>query len=668
MKFPISMLRDFVTTSLNAEEVGDLLTMAGFELEGIEEVEGEAVLDIKVVSNRGDGLSVFGLAREVLAKDATSQPTELYNRAAARFPAEDTDHADIRAKAAVSVETTDCTRYACRVMEVKNGESPEWLQKRIRQAGWRPLGVVVDVTNYVMLELGQPLHAFDQMTLREGRIVVRKARAGEKLRTLNDVEHKLNGDQMMICDALKPVAAAGIMGGAATEVSADTTNVLLESAHFVNTSVRRTRKQMGLSTEASYRFERSVDPEGVVAALNRCVELLKDCGGLVNLTPGVIDVYQTPPTVATLNLRMSRCLRLLGMEVSADEAKTYLQRLGFGVEGDGEPFKVTVPTWRPDIVREDDLIEEVGRVHGFDRIPETLPHGATTQGGLPPVEAAIDRLRARVLAAGFSQAVSHTLRDLHPLDAAGERVGPRHPGSPEIAWLRNSVLTSLADAAKRNGGKDIHLFEAGRIFTPDERRTLGLLSQGELFPAHRSSESFPKADFFSLKGLIDELVPGLEWSTPVQPDPRLHPTRQAVVVGLGFAGVLHPDVAEACGLPADTVVAELDLIALAERLNQPFAYKPISRNPAVRRDLAILIDKSVPFSDVLAAIERGAGDMLERHWLFDVYEGKGIPEGKHSLAVALTLRKMGENFTDEEANQVREQVVQELGALGATLR
>ncbi|HSR58438.1 MAG TPA: phenylalanine--tRNA ligase beta subunit-related protein, partial [Candidatus Binataceae bacterium] len=220
MKFPISMLRDFVTTSLNAEEVGDLLTMAGFELEGIEEVEGEAVLDIKVVSNRGDGLSVFGLAREVLAKDTSSQPTELYRRAASRFPAEDADHADVRAKASVAVETSDCTRYACRVMEVKNGESPEWLQKRIRQAGWRPLGVVVDVTNYVMLELGQPLHAFDHMTLREGRIVVRKARAGEKLRTLNDVEHELNGDQMMICDALKPVAAAGIMGGAATEVSA----------------------------------------------------------------------------------------------------------------------------------------------------------------------------------------------------------------------------------------------------------------------------------------------------------------------------------------------------------------------------------------------------------------------------------------------------------------
>lgn len=487
MKFPISMLRDFVTTSLNAEEVGDLLTMAGFELEGIEEVEGESVLDIKVVSNRGDGLSVFGLAREVLAKDPSSAPTDLYRRAVERFPAADAASPEIRTKTAVAIETTDCTRYACRLMEVSNGDSPGWLQKRIRQAGWRPLGVVVDVTNYVMLELGQPLHAFDHMTLREGRIVVRKARPGEKLRTLNDVEHELNADQMMICDALKPVAAAGIMGGAATEVNADTQWVLLESAHFVNTSVRRTRKQLGLSTEASYRFERSVDPETVVAALNRFAELLADCGGLKHLIPGVLDVYATPPEPRSVDLRMSRCVRLLGMPVSTEEARTYLERLGFGVEGDGEPFRVHVPTWRLDIVREDDLVEEVGRVHGFDKIPETLPHGATTQGGLPPLEAAIDRLRSRLIAAGFSQAMSHTLRDRHPLDAEGERLGPRHPGSPEIAWLRNSVLPSLADAARRNGGRDVHLFETGRVFDPQERRTLGLLSHGELFTPHRAN-------------------------------------------------------------------------------------------------------------------------------------------------------------------------------------
>lgn len=668
MKFPISMLHDYVDSALSADELGDLLTMAGFELEGIEDVEGEPVLDIKVVSNRGDGLSVFGLAREVLAKDASAQPTELYKRAAARFPAADADAADIRAKAAVAIETSDCTRYACRLMEVSNGDSPNWLQRRIRQAGWRPLGLIVDLSNYVMLELGQPLHAFDHMTLREGRIVVRKARAGEKLKTLNDIEHELNGDQMMICDALKPVAAAGVMGGAATEVNADTQWVLLESAHFVNTSVRRTRKQMGLSTEASYRFERSVDPEGVVAALNRYLELLQQCGGVKTLVPGVIDVYAHPPKPGSVNLRMSRCVRLLGMEVTISEAQRYLERLGFSVSGDGEPFVVQLPTWRPDIVREDDLIEEVGRIHGFDRIPETLPYGATTQGGLPPLEAAIDRVRARLLAAGFSQAISHTLRDLHPLDAPGERIGPRHPGSPEIAWLRNSVMPSLADAARRNGGKDVRLFEAGRVFTPGERRTVGILAQGDLYTPHRANEAVPKADFFAVKGVIEAVAGEVEWAVPTAPDPRLHPTRQAEVVGLGILGVLHPDVAEACGLPADTVVAELDLEALAARQLEPVAYRPISRNPAVRRDLAILVDKSVPFSDLLAAIERGAGPLLEHHWLFDVYEGKGIPEGKHSLAVALMLRKMGENFTDEEANQVRESVVAELAGLGATLR
>jgi phenylalanyl-tRNA synthetase beta chain len=278
MKFPYAMLRDFVETSLDAHAIGDLLTMAGFELEGIEEVEGDFVLDIKVVSNRGDGLSVFGLAREVLAKDEGATPTALYSNAVARFPMEDERASDITERTAVAVETPDCTRYACRMFEgTTTQESPEWLQRRIRQTGMRPLGLVVDLSNYVMVELGQPLHAFDFDTLAGGRIVVRKAREGEALTTLNGVEHKLRADQLMICAGERPVGAAGIMGGGETEVTDSTKTMLLESAHFVNTSVRRTRKQMGLSTEASYRFERSVDPEGVVAALNAVCRMRRQC-------------------------------------------------------------------------------------------------------------------------------------------------------------------------------------------------------------------------------------------------------------------------------------------------------------------------------------------------------------------------------------------------------
>ncbi len=670
MKFPVSMLRDFVTTSLSAEEIGDVLTMAGFELEGIETVEGDDVLDIKVVSNRGDGLSVFGLTREILAKDAAATATDLYRRACDRFPLPDVADTTIANRVTARIETDDCSRFACRMFTgLRPASSPDWMQLRLRQAGMRPISLTVDLTNYVMLELGQPLHAFDFDKLRNG-IVVRRARPGEKLTTLNGDEHELREDQMMICDGERPVSAAGIMGGLDTEVSDATSTVLLESAHFLNTSIRRTRKQLGLSTEASYRFERSVDPEGVVGALNRYAELL---GNHVEIVPGVLDVYPRPPEKHSLTVRMSRTVRLLGLPISAAEARGYLERLGFEVNGDGEPFTVNRPTWRPDIVREDDVIEEIGRVHGFDRIPETLPHGATTRGGVPPLESAIDEIRTKLIAAGFVQAISHTLRDAHPLDGASPRIGPRNPGSPELALLRNSTLPSLADAARRNGGRDVHLCELGRVFSQGadgfrESRQLGLLSQGALSVPFRANESVPQADFFSLKGVIEALAPGLIWSAPAEPDPRFHPTRQAAVGEIGIVGVIHPDVADGSGLPADTVMAELDLEALAALSLPTIHYKVLSRNPSVRRDIAFLVSKSVPYEQIARSIESACEPVLERHWLFDVYEGKGIPEGSHSLAVALHFRKLGENFTDEEANQVRERAVTALEAIGATRR
>ncbi|MBL8040709.1 MAG: hypothetical protein JNM04_05120, partial [Chthonomonas sp.] len=275
MKLPVQTIRDFVNTPLDANAIGDLLTMAGFELEGIEEVEGQQVLDIKVMANRGDGLSALGLAREILAKDHAATATELYQKTSARAAQGNSVAPAPNQTAKVTIETPDCTRYACLIYRnIKNGPSPEWLQQRIRATGQRPISLLVDVTNYVMLELGQPLHAFDLDKLNGQQIIVRHARSGEKLTTLDGTDHDLQPNQMMICDADRPIAAAGIMGGQETEVSDTATNVLLESAHFVNTSVRKTRKQLGLNTDASYRFERSVDPEGVVTALARFAELL----------------------------------------------------------------------------------------------------------------------------------------------------------------------------------------------------------------------------------------------------------------------------------------------------------------------------------------------------------------------------------------------------------
>ncbi|MBZ0212352.1 MAG: phenylalanine--tRNA ligase subunit beta, partial [Nitrospirae bacterium] len=401
MKFATSMLRDYVRTALDAEALGDLLTMSGFELEGIED-GSDPVLDIKVVSNRGDGLSVFGLAREVLAKDANAEPTDLYLRAAGRF-AGPMEPNQAGSHAGVSIETPNCRRYAAAIFkEVPTGQAPEWVRTRLEAAGMRSLGLVVDLTNYVMLELGQPLHAFDLNTLAEQRIVVRQAREGEKLTTLDGVERNLNPSMMMICDAERPVAVAGVMGGLATEVTDQTRDILLESANFVNTSVRATRKALGLNTEASYRFERSVDPELVVAALNRFSELLRESIGRDCRVPGVVEAYPSKPEPVTVRLRMDRVRRLLNMPVEEDEARAYLGRLGFGVAQAEGSLEVTVPTWRPDIVREDDVIEEIGRVHGYENIPEYLPVGQATPGGVRGIYAFIDQIREEMVRLGFA--------------------------------------------------------------------------------------------------------------------------------------------------------------------------------------------------------------------------------------------------------------------------
>lgn len=677
------MLRDYVETTLDAEAIGDLLTMAGFELEGIETVEDEPVLDIKVVSNRGDGLSVFGLAREILAKDAGAKPTELYQQAIKRFPMPD-DNTPLPAHPSgsrVQIDTPNCTRYAARqFIGVQNLPSPEWLQARLRKAGQRPLGILVDLTNYVMLELGQPLHAFDQKTLRDKRIVVRQAKPGETITTLNGVDHNLTTDHMMICDAEGVVAVAGVMGGAETEVSDATTEVLLESAHFVNTSVRKTRRQLGLSTEASYRFERSVDPNGVVAALNRYAMLLTEAVGKDCLVPGVDDLYPAPPTAKTLYLRMSRCNRLLGMEVATEDAAGYLERLGFEVIRQGDAMEVTVPSWRDDIAREDDLIEEVGRVHGYERIPEALPAGSTPQGGVFGDYALVDGFREAAIRSGFVQILSHSLRDLHPLDeGTAERIGPRNPHSSDMAWLRDSLLPCLADAAQRNGNRNLHLVEVGRVFAKrdgkvSEHNSLALWSTGQLQPAHWQKSDSPNADFYSLKGVILNIFgDSVEFSTPSSEAKRFHPGRSAEVrvagQSVGMLGQLHPAVCAQLDLTETVVAAEIDLDAVLRlRQSKEFHIKPVSRNPAVRRDIAILISQNRPYAEIEDAIAQACGEILERQWLFDVYAGKGIPEGSHSLAIALQLRKFGENFTDEEANQVRDQAVQALVALGGTPR
>ncbi|MDI9639672.1 phenylalanine--tRNA ligase subunit beta [Kamptonema cortianum] len=677
MKFTESMLRDFVDTALTAEQIGDLLTMTGFELEEITEVEGEKVFDVNIMANRGDGASVMGMAREVLAKDPSSKPTELFASLANGGENPDVGNRDIWGVISIDIQTPLCNRFACRAFHgLTNGESPDWLKQRLRQIGQRPISLLVDLTNYVMFETGQPLHAFDLDKLAGSRIVVREANAGEIFTTLDEVERKLSAGMVMICDADRAVGIGGVMGGLETEVSSTTTNCLLEAANFNHQSVRKTRTALGLHTEASYRFERYVDPQTVPTALNRFAQLLAECGG-PKPVGGIADVYPSPPEPLNLFIRPSRASLLLGMQVSQAQVKDYLGRLGFTVISEEEDkVHVQPPTWRNDVVREEDLVEEVGRIHGYELIPEELPIGSTPVGGTFDFYALVDDIREALLRAGFDQTISHSLRDVHPLDAPGKRTKVRNPHSPEIAYLRNSTLPSLADAAIRNGSQNLHIFEIGQVHGQSGERTcLSILSQGHFEDKHWQQIDTSRADFFSVKGVLKRVAKSLMTELHVEPtsyDERLHPTRQAIVLWGGFQcgtlGQIHPLVAEKCDIPTDTVLAEIDLSALESLTRTSIHQKAISKNPAVRRDIAFTISKQVPFVKIKQAITAVCGDVLELMWLFDVYEGKGVPEGQHSLAIALQLRKLNENFTDEEANQVRDSVVKVLESLGAKLR
>ncbi len=667
------MLRDWVQTTLSVSEIGDLLTMTGFELEEITEVEGEAVLDVNIMSNRGDGASVLGMAREVLAKDPGARPTELYLRGMNRFPAADTEATAVAAKASVKIETPDCTRFACRVFEgVQNGVSPAWVQERLRKLGHKPISLLVDLTNYVMLEVGQPLHAYDMDKLGTS-IVVRQARTGEKLTTLDGKEHDLTPDNMMICDGERPVGVAGVMGGEDTECDPTTTRCLLESAHFVNSSVRKTRKALGLFTEASFRFERHVDPEGVVAALNRFAELLQEAGG-PSPVPGVLDVVQSTPPVVLVKLRMSRVAKVLGLAVDIDTAKGYLERLGFlAAKSGSDELEVEVPTWRIDVLREDDLVEEIGRVHGYEKIPEALPIGTTPLGGVHGADLLVDRLAEAMVRCGSVEIVNHTLRDVHPLDRGQKRVVVRNPHSPEIAYLRDSLLPGLADTSARNNHTDLRLFEIGRVFDGEtESVSLGVLMVGQASRPHWQHADERQADFFEAKGVVEAVFRSIGASVDVTTadDPRLHPTRSATALvdgrPVGVLGQIHPDKAEASGLPEGTVLAEFDLSFLQELKPDDLRLRAFSKNPAVRRSITVHFPKGVPCRKMDHAISAAGGECLEKHWLSDIYEGQGVEPGHHSMTFALQLRKMGANLTDEEANQVRDSVAKALVALGGT--
>lgn len=648
----------------------------------------DTVLHLEIYPNRPDCLSVIGVAREVAALAGTRL----------RLPEMAVREADepVAQLAAVEVVDTDlCPRYTARVMRhVRIAPSPAWVVQRLKVAGMRPINNVVDITNLVMWEWGQPLHAFDYDQLTGGRIVVRRARPGERLVTLDGVERTLDADMLVIADAERPVGVAGVMGGGNSEVTEATTTVLLESANFHPASVRRTARRLGLRTEASHRFEKGLDPNLAAVASLRAAQLMQELAG-AQVLAGVVDVYPCPVAPRTISCRPERIRRLLGTDLSDERIAAYLQSLELSVQREGERLVVTVPTFRPDIQQEADLAEEVARLYGYDRLPEALPGGTSQVGGQRQPLPLLDRVRDVLVAMGLLECMTYSF--VHPATADRLRWAPddprrqfiplRNPLSEEYAVMRTSLVGGLLETAARNrsrGVRAVHLFEIGAVYHPKslpltelpyERRKIGILMMGPL-PQEQWGGRVGEATFYHLKGAVERLLAALRLEGSFAPagDPTFHPGRQAVVtVGGQAAGVLgevHPLVAEAYDLGETRVyAAELDVDVLAAAAPAGVRYRPLPRFPAVDRDIALLVPKAVTAAAVAACIRAAAGEMLEEMALFDVYEGPQVAAGHRSLAYSLRLRAPDRTLTDEEANAIVARIEEALARqLGVRLR
>ncbi len=635
----------------------------------------QVVLDVEVLANRGDLLSIVGVAREIAAMTGEDLATPDTSVEESPEPAAD----------AATVEIADrerCPRYLARVIRgVKAGPSPLDVQVRLSAAGMRPLWNVVDATNYVMLELGQPLHPFDLHRLAGPGIVVRRAGEGEGLVTLDGVERIFTEDDLMIADVERAVAVAGVMGGTDTEVTEATADVLLESACFQPVSVFRTSRRLGLRTEASMRFDRGVDPEGVAPAAARASALIATWSGGTVLG-GTAEVGEVPSR-RTVEVRPERASLLLGVELSVGEVREALDRLRIPAAGDGDGVIAEIPSHRVDIEREVDLIEEVGRATGYERVPSTLP-GIRQAGGLTLDQRLRRRIADLLAGAGLWEAQSFPFASAADLEVVPDRPAVRmaNPVSGDDANLQTSLLPGLLRAARRNVAHrrtSVRLFELGVTFAAgepepvEEERVAALLTgpAGEEWPADRRQH-----DFLDAKGVLEHLLEGLGatgWALGDRPGRPWHPRRSAVVTIAGEAagelGELHPGVAERFDLPGRVAAFELRVRPLLASSDAEAAYRDVSRFPPVHRDVAFLLRADVPAGAVRAALVEAGGDLLDRAVLFDVFEGDPIPAGSRSLAFSLDFRALDRTLTDQEADERVRLIAERLAAdFGAELR
>ena len=673
MYISYNWLHELMGTTSTPRELRERLTMVGLAIDAVEKIEGDFILDVEVPSNRPDCLSHVGIAREV----AVIEYGEV------RHPSSEPARVAARAESLTSVEIRDpdlCPRYAARIIRgVTIAPSPVWLAKRLEEIGQRPINNVADITNYVLHELGQPLHAFDFAKLSEHRIVVRRATAGEKLETLDGVERTLDSQMLVIADAERPVALAGIMGGEESQISNVTTDVLIESAYFNSDSVRRTARRLGMDTEASRRFERGADCENVLRAQTRCVELICEIAGGI-ATENAIDVYPDPLPRRTVEFRPSRVEGLTSLQVELPEMNRILTGLGFVRTGDvDEALTFVAPTWRVDIECEVDLVEEIARHAGYDKIGSELPP-SNTSGEYQSAEMKRRALRCALKGCGFQEAINFSfietghdddfelIPDFAAQNAEAHFVTLKNPIIEEASRMRPTLLPGLLESVRHNfnhGIRDVGLFESGRIFTssapgelPKEREGLALIATGGALEAGRA-QGDREIDFYDVKGVLEAAVDATNRGPLRFNRAKVKHLREGQAAKitlddgtpLGTIGRLAEPLATSYKFRQPVYVAELDLTTLLASREKTVQYSPLPRYPSVVRDVTLLLDRNLNLDELLQAADAEQVDDYRGTKLVGTYRGPNTPQGKHSVTLRIEYRSDERTLRDEEVEE-----------------
>ncbi|MBI2849374.1 MAG: phenylalanine--tRNA ligase subunit beta [Chloroflexi bacterium] len=681
MRVPIDWIRDYVDITASASILGHRLTMAGVEVGRVMASEAGEVLDLEVTPNRPDCLSLLGVAQEIAALSGgeVKWPSAEYLEG----------REDIGSFVQVTIGDEDlCFRYSASLIKgVKVGPSPLWMQQRLLAAGMRPINNVVDATNYIMMEWGQPLHAFDYRNIRGKQVVIRRARDGESLKLIDGTLVKLEPEMLVIADGEAPVALAGVMGGLETEVGDETQDVLLESANFYHINIRRTCHRLHLRTEASLRFEKGISPDLTVPALRRATGLVQELGG-GEVLRGTADLYPHPLPAKEIHISQNDCRRILGVDWSIAEIEDALTALSFRcVKLDAQVLSVTPPFMRMDIGLKEDIVEEVARIKGYDEIPTTLPEGQLPLPVHDPLRSLEESVRNILAGYGLQELITYSfvsreLVDRVSTDLADQAIRLANPMSREQELLRPTMRASLLTALAANarfGGEGLGFFEIGKAYLsrvgelPEEQKTLAVVLGG---PARERSWLTPPldADFFMAKGLVNGLLGWLRIQASFSPtvDDFFHPGKRASILvkdeEVGSIGEVHPLVLGRFDIPlARVCFCEIQLAKLF-----PFSlaiprFQPLNRFPGVAQDLAVVVDDGVPVITVQNIIQESL--LVSRVVLFDVYKGVPIAPGKKSLAFSILYQSPERTLTDQEAAEAQQELMERLGRLvGANFR